>query len=1243
MTRETRQLSGATDWRTGRMLAVVVLLALTVLSGRAQSLSTVVTNNPAVPPGIVEPHSLVTDTTGIIYFTDQGGIFGIGESAHRILAFNPTTAILSILAGDFSGRPGTNSGVGFSARFFNPAGIALARGGLVVADSGNHAIRYVGLDGVVTNIVGGIGQPGFVNGAGTAARFNTPIGLAVDTSGNIYVADSINNVVRKIDPSNVVTTFATGFNQPNGLAVGDGGEVWVADTLNNQIKAILADQSVVVRAGQGTSGFADSFPDASQALLSGPRSVLWMGAGAGLLVSDTGNHVVRRLFTNTTTATYTIETSVGGAGEAGFTDGEQTAARLSSPLGLSGDVLAGAFLVVDSANRGIRRIQQTAALPPISDPRVGYVVLEEDSLGNVTTRLVSVTHSTFNNEVPIQIVAESGVDTFYTFADTPTNVFIDTVPDPTEASLQATSFTEGGTTLPGSIVQNVVPDMTMKAQSSQDGRVSSGIISARFQFKVSNPEVVGDNAAAFTLNNLTTNSQMFYTVDGSEPTNAPPSLGPVAPGSDLSFNLTSSNLVFKARAFKSGFEPSATISNVFSATDFTANRISFGFASGVGSSSFRAASGSTFYAPVTMSLLDDAQLMMSLQFSLLVTNDTGPAVTPGAISYDSALRRLLGTGELEQIPPQMFVGLQTQTVVIGATTFTNISPVMTNLMTTNASINLLSVGYLERRLGTNLFNSTEQTLIQFSQAHDVLFQAVNQQVVVGGFSFVVPAGATNGQEYRMRLIRPSATADGISKDVFIDAPTNGSLTSASPINAVRTVVVDSPQYLVGDVTPFRWWNAGDFGDTNILNNDILSVFRAAVYQVNQPLAGSDFEDAMDACCGTAVLDAGTGHLISDGGTISTAAIQSGADVAINSSVFGDGTLDVADVFIHFRRSLDPSLTNYARFRSNGVHYAIATSNLFRGQPSSLVSGAGTGPFGGQSKQIANATAAVGERRVVFSADAVSGVAGQVVSVPIRAEIIGSDPIRVLALNLSVRPIASSDPSVPELDTQVSFVPAAGFGNPQFSLATSVENISATWLDPSIAGLSGNAVVGHLLIRIPSLAGANAAYSIEFQHASGSSTGVDTFASRVVNGLITLGDSTASSLADGIPDGWRLRFFQTASISENLLISSTADADGDGFLNWQEFRAGTNPIEALSALQVKPERMTGLGGLTEGVRLRFPTIDGKTYVVEYSDAPLAGVWTTLGANITGTGAHLDYLASAGAGQAPRFYRVRLVEP
>lgn len=1218
-----------------------VCLALVAFLGSqaaAQTLSTVATNAPNSQPGIVEPHSLVANTDGTIYFTDGGGIFGFGDSAHRVVSFNPNTGLLGVLAGDFSGRSGTNDGTGINAKFFNPAGIILARGGLVIADSGNHTIRHVGFDGVVTNIAGAPTSAAFTDGTGAAARFNTPLGLTIDSAGNLYVADSKNNAIRKIDPANVVTTYATGFKQPNDVVVGEAGEIWVADTLNHQIKLILANQTVVVRAGQGTAGYADAFPDASAALLSSPRGLFYMGT-AGLLIADSGNHVVRRLYTNSATATYSIETSVGGAGEIGFVNGATTAARLSSPIGLAADTLNGAFLLIDSANRALRRIQQTEALPPVTAPRIGYAVLETDSLGNLSTRLVDVTHSVFNNSVPIQFVAESGVNTFYTFADTPTNAFIDTVPDPNEGSSQAVSFVEGGTTLPESAIENLLPDMTIKAQSSQAGRVSSDIISARFQFTVGNPEVVGDNAAAFSLNNVTTNAQMFYTVDGTEPTNAAPSLGPVAPGSALSFNITGSNLLFKAKAFRSGFAPSSTISNLFSATDFTANRLTFGFGGGVASSSFKAASGSTFYAPVALTFIDGAQGIMSLQFSLLVTNDTGPSVAAGEIGYDSSLFEQLLDGSLLKIPPAMFVGFQTNTITNGTAVFTNLTQVFTNLLVTNTTQNLLSVGYLERRLGTNLFNTTVQFLNSVSLAHDTTFTLENdQKAVVGGFSFTVPTTATNGQEYRIRMIRPSATADGVNIDRFIDAPTNGALTSASPINAVKTVTVSSPQYLIGDVHPFRWWNAGDFGDTNLLNVDILSVFRTAVYNLNRPVVNSDFEDAMNLCCGTAVLDPATGHLISDGGTIASATIASGGNTTINLAVFGDfnsgsAVIDVADVFVAFRRSLDPTLTNYIRFRSNGVHYAIATPNLFRGSSLQSIPRSDTG----RRRQVSStATSAPVERRVRFSADSIVGSPNAIVAVPVRAHVLGNDPLRVLALNLNVVPITGSDPVVPPVASQIQFVPVAALGSPTLSSATQPNNFAGTWLDPNVAGVSGDSVIGHVTFRIPAGAGLNAAYSVVFEHVSGSSFGIDSFPVEAANGLVALADRSGSSEGDGIPDKWRLRHFQTASVAGNFLSASGADADGDGFLNWQEFKAGTNPNESGSTLQMRTDRLPG-----SGVKLRWPTVAGKNYVIEYTESLSGGTWTPLAVQAAGTGADLE-ITAADSGSVPRYYRVRLVD-
>lgn len=183
----------------------------------------------------------------------------------------------------------------------------------------------------MSTLAGAPGTPGSANGAGSAARFNTPLGVAADAAGNVFIADSKNNVIRKLDPLNNVTTYATGFNQPNGVSLGDNGELWVADTLNHQIKSVAPDGSVSIRAGTGQSGASDAFPYSLNAQFSAPRALWWMGAGPGVLISDSGNHTLRRLFTNTPFGTLTLETSAGQPGQSGLANGATNLAKFNSP------------------------------------------------------------------------------------------------------------------------------------------------------------------------------------------------------------------------------------------------------------------------------------------------------------------------------------------------------------------------------------------------------------------------------------------------------------------------------------------------------------------------------------------------------------------------------------------------------------------------------------------------------------------------------------------------------------------------------------------------------------------------------------------------------------------------------------------------------------------------------------------------------------------------------------------------
>lgn len=233
----------------------------------------------------------------------------------------------------------------------------------------------------------------------------------------------------------------------------------------------------------------------------------------------------------------------------------------------------GAFLIVDSGNAAVRRIQQSPPLPAIDSPQIGYIIITTDpTTGQPTTQLVPVTQAVFNNEVVIGILAEGGVETF-SYGSSPPNAFEDTVPNPSSATGLAPLYRNGGSSLPPSLISPVLPDLTVKSISSMDGRRPSPVVKARFQFKTATPDIAGDNAASFAVSNLTTGAKMYYTIDGSDPTNGPPSLGPIASGDPLSLNLGNSNLLFKVIAFKDHFLPSAVVSNLFTPSNFVANRI----------------------------------------------------------------------------------------------------------------------------------------------------------------------------------------------------------------------------------------------------------------------------------------------------------------------------------------------------------------------------------------------------------------------------------------------------------------------------------------------------------------------------------------------------------------------------------------------------------------------------------------------------------------------------------------------
>src|SRR5208337_1041744 len=169
-----------------------------------------------------------------------------------------------------------NSGVvttiaGTASLFDSPGGIAVdSSGNLYIADSNNKIIRKITTDGVVTTLAGS-GLRGHADGPGTAASFDSPGAIAVGSNGNVYVTDFFTNMIRKISPDGMVTTLAgsgeTGhadgpgkaasFQYPDGVALDSSGNVYVADMSNNLVRKITSDGVVTTLAGSGKTGHAN--------------------------------------------------------------------------------------------------------------------------------------------------------------------------------------------------------------------------------------------------------------------------------------------------------------------------------------------------------------------------------------------------------------------------------------------------------------------------------------------------------------------------------------------------------------------------------------------------------------------------------------------------------------------------------------------------------------------------------------------------------------------------------------------------------------------------------------------------------------------------------------------------------------------------------------------------------------------------------------------------------------------------